>query len=378
MLSHRLLSLSFLIALSLGAFPAAGQTPVFLLDTDEVTFATIFRVAPATGQLVPVGPLPADQGAIASLAAANEDLLYAVTQGGQVLEITVSPFGWTSLGSIGANSIVGLAYSDGRLYALDEGSNSLYRISLAPLSVTLVGAVRFLDGTPLRLGGGDLVADRNGLWYLWTNFTQALYSLNVNNAVVAPVPAQQIALGFTTGLAVDYEAGGALLGSSRDFDALQTLDPASGLPLSSVAFCLACPIPYDHTFGDLASPQFTCPRTKGFWSRNPGAWPVTSLRLGTQTYGQARLLTILAMRINADASLNLAHQLISAKLNLAAGSNPTRIVQTIANADALLGTFPGLLPYNVAPSSTIGRAMITLSRVLETYNNGSVTPGCAP
>src|SRR5205085_687709 len=36
-----------------------------------------------------------------------------------------------------------------------------------------------------------------------------------------------------------------------------------------------------------------CPLGQGFWKNHPGAWPVSSLTLGSQTYVQAQLLTIL-------------------------------------------------------------------------------------
>src|SRR5437016_831768 len=65
-----------------------------------------------------------------------------------------------------------------------------------------------------------------------------------------------------------------------------------------------------------------CPLGQGFWKNHPGAWPVSSLTLGSQTYVQAQLLTILTTPVRGDASLVLADQLIAAKLNIAHGSNP--------------------------------------------------------
>jgi YVTN family beta-propeller protein len=37
---------------------------------------------------------------------------------------------------------------------------------------------------------------------------------------------------------------------------------------------------------------FACPLGQGFWKNHPGAWPVTSLPLGSQTYTQAALLAL--------------------------------------------------------------------------------------
>ena len=77
-----------------------------------------------------------------------------------------------------------------------------------------------------------------------------------------------------------------------------------------------------------------------------------------------------------DASLILARQLIAAKLNIAAGSDPTTIAATVADADRLLAQFGGKLPHGVAPSSDLGRSMVSDAQVLRSYNNGRQTPMC--
>ena len=81
--------------------------------------------------------------------------------------------------------------------------------------------------------------------------------------------------------------------------------------------------------------------------------------------------------VGGDASLNLAHQLIAAKLNIAAGSDPTPIASTITHADSLLSMFSGKLPYHVAPSSNIGQMMVSDASTLDNYNNGHLTPNCS-
>jgi cysteine-rich repeat protein len=125
-----------------------------------------------------------------------------------------------------------------------------------------------------------------------------------------------------------------------------------------------------------------CPLTQGFWKNHPDAWAVTSLTLGSQTYTQAELLTILKTSVGsgktADASLILAHQLIAAKLNIANGSNPAPISSTIADADSLLSAFAGKLPYQVKPSSATGQQMVNDANLLDSYNNGALTPDCTP
>ena len=98
--------------------------------------------------------------------------------------------------------------------------------------------------------------------------------------------------------------------------------------------------------------------------------------LGSQTYTKAELLNILNHPNFFDASVILAVQLIAAKLNIAAGSDPTLVSTIITHADGLLSMFSGKLPYHVNPFSNIGQMMVHDALTLECYNNGKLTPGC--
>jgi len=99
--------------------------------------------------------------------------------------------------------------------------------------------------------------------------------------------------------------------------------------------------------------------------------------LGSQLYTKAELLAILNTPSGGDASIILAKQLIAAKLNIAAGSDPTPIAATITHADSLLAMFSGKLPYHVTPSSTIGQQMVSDADTLDNYNSGRLTHGCS-
>jgi hypothetical protein len=126
-----------------------------------------------------------------------------------------------------------------------------------------------------------------------------------------------------------------------------------------------------------ATPSGVCPLTQGYWKNHSNAWPVNSLMLGSQTYTKAELLAILNTPSGGDASIILAKQLIAAKLNIAAGSNPGPISSTITHADSLLSMFSGKLPYHVAPSSNIGQMMVSDGSTVDNYNNGHLTPHCS-
>jgi hypothetical protein len=126
-----------------------------------------------------------------------------------------------------------------------------------------------------------------------------------------------------------------------------------------------------------AEPELArCPRGQGFWMNHAAAWPVMSLTLGSVPYTQAQLMATLRTPTRDDASLILARQLMAAKLNLANGSDPAPLSATIAAADGALGLNP--LPQNVKPSSPTGQAMLSSKNVLDQYNNGALTPTCAP
>ena len=120
-----------------------------------------------------------------------------------------------------------------------------------------------------------------------------------------------------------------------------------------------------------------CTRTQGFYQNNPERWPagVQSLTLGTVTYTKAQLLSILDTPVEGNGLISLAHQLIAAKLNAAAGVTvPASVAQAIAAADALIGNrvVPPVGSGFLSTSSTS-----SLTTILDTYNNGD-TPGGPP
>jgi hypothetical protein len=128
----------------------------------------------------------------------------------------------------------------------------------------------------------------------------------------------------------------------------------------------------------ITSISNVCGLTWGYWKNHVSLWPVTSLVLGSQTYSQTELTTILGLPVAGDASLNLAHQLIAAKFNVLNGTNPATDGGAIAAADSLLSTFSGKLPYNVNASSTVGTQMTTIAGQLDTFNSdGAAQPGCS-
>lgn len=114
----------------------------------------------------------------------------------------------------------------------------------------------------------------------------------------------------------------------------------------------------------------------GYWKNHSGLWPVNSLTLGNMVYTKAQLINILNRPTIGDASLVLADSEIAALLNLANGSDPTPICNTIAAADSALNGCT--LPCGIRPNSTLGQQMISAGNQLDAYNSGRLTGGCTP
>jgi hypothetical protein len=110
----------------------------------------------------------------------------------------------------------------------------------------------------------------------------------------------------------------------------------------------------------------------GYWKNHPQVWPVTELQLGNVTYTQDQLLSIMHEPVRGNGLVSLAHHLITTKLNVANGADPSCIAQTIADADALIGD---LVVPPVGDGYLAPRDVESIKDVLENYNEGEL---CAP
>jgi len=123
------------------------------------------------------------------------------------------------------------------------------------------------------------------------------------------------------------------------------------------------------------NPAQNCTFTVGYWKNHPGAWPTTSLTLGTVNYTAAELLSILNEPAGGNGLLILAHQLIAAKLNIANGADGSFINATIAAADGQIGA---LVCPPVGSDSLPSATTSANAHTLDDWNNGITGPGhCA-
>lgn len=118
-----------------------------------------------------------------------------------------------------------------------------------------------------------------------------------------------------------------------------------------------------------------CPATIGFWKNEekhpfPNSVQTSGLTIGGVTYSAADLYTILSAT-GGNAVVILGKQLVGALLNLAAGAKHNASADmAIADAEGLLSTNSlNLLTSFVAPSSTLGTALIGDASILNNYNS---------
>lgn len=141
--------------------------------------------------------------------------------------------------------------------------------------------------------------------------------------------------------------------------------------------------PFLDTFVDDIAPECglgarpSCPHSQGYWKTHGHAWPVDGMTIGCRSYTKAELLRIMETAPRGDASLQLAHQLIAAKLNYAVfGNNWALALPFVQEADALLCTYSRNLPLGVRGTTTNGARMVQIASQLEQWNTGQWSPTC--
>jgi YVTN family beta-propeller protein len=114
-----------------------------------------------------------------------------------------------------------------------------------------------------------------------------------------------------------------------------------------------------------------CVQSQGYWKNHPANWPMASLSIGGNQYSENELLAILKSPVGGNGAIDLAHQLIAAKLNIASGASP--IAAPEASADALLNSSPGRLP--PLGNATLSPSLVSgFVQTLTRFNEGLIGP----
>lgn len=118
-----------------------------------------------------------------------------------------------------------------------------------------------------------------------------------------------------------------------------------------------------------AGPSYcpSCNRTRGYWDTHPNSWPLTNLTLGSVSYTETQLISILNNPTTMNGLVSLASQLIAAKLNTACGAS-SDIAALIAQADAMIGSLvvPPVGSDYLNPSTTS-----SLTDALDRFNSSN-------
>jgi hypothetical protein len=130
----------------------------------------------------------------------------------------------------------------------------------------------------------------------------------------------------------------------------------------------------DYDFG-LFKPALTGPGTgtPGFWKNHPEAWTLDPIVIGGVTYTKDQALLLLDPSSSKDKTITMFSSLLSAKLNVAFGTDPSCVASTIVLADAWMVQYP--VGSHVEASSYAWKVGEPLHRLMDNYNNGML---CAP
>ena len=171
-----------------------------------------------------------------------------------------------------------------------------------------------------------------------------------------------------------FNSGTLMQGFAGDVRSVLSIGDTNGNGVSELAVLQGDQI---HIL-EAAAPG-SCLLGQGFWKHHPGDWPVASLTLGAESYSESAAIVVLNTPSRGDASLILAKQLITAKLNVANGSEtPAAAANAITSGDAALSAFVGALPYGVSPRTAAGQSMTGAAGILDSYNNGELMLSCRP
>lgn len=223
-----------------------------------------------------------------------------------------------------------------------------------PIIVALaMTPTKFVPGcTPVSLAATAADPDGDPIWYAW----------EVIDAPAAPETWSLSWVGdratFLATVAGTYQLRLTVVEPVHDLQATLVFPIHV---VTSDATCLEPPDP----------PHTSCVKTQGYWKNHEAYWPLASVTLGARVYTKAEALTLLRTAPRGDASIILAHQLIAAKLNIAAGADSRRADDLVFAADELLTRNP----VGSHVTGEVAQAMTALAEELTAFNEGRL---CGP
>jgi len=213
-----------------------------------------------------------------------------------------------------------------------------------------------VSGALLTIGGVTFTTDTNGF-----------YSFNWDGAMGCDL-AVQIPPGSTPSPSNNPATTDAL-----DSDGVRDTSGANSVVLITLGPD-GSTLVTDYDFG-FFKPSLTPPGTgtPGYWKNHPEAWTLDPVIVGGVPYTKVQALAWLDL-VGKDKTTTMFSSLVSAKLNLAFGTDPSCVLSTIVLADAWMAKY-GPVGSRVEASSFAWKVGEPLHRLMDNYNNGML---CAP
>ena len=109
--------------------------------------------------------------------------------------------------------------------------------------------------------------------------------------------------------------------------------------------------------------------TPGYWKNHASAWPTDSITVGGVTYSKDEAIALLG-NVGKNKLTTMFSSLVSAKLNVLIGNDPSCVAGAIDAADAWMATYGPVNTKVVLASSQAWKDGEPLHITLDTYNNG--------
>lgn len=110
------------------------------------------------------------------------------------------------------------------------------------------------------------------------------------------------------------------------------------------------------------------PHTPGYWKNHPNNWPVEDITIGETSYTKADAINVIKHPTNGDMTYSMFEHLVSAKLNVLMGCDPSCINEVIEDADEWMTIHP--VGSDVDANSEAWDDGEPLKDMLDDYNNG--------
>jgi hypothetical protein len=251
------------------------------------------------------------------------------------------------------------------------------------------------NGLGFGPGGGDQPNGQDTTVYLKTGTATAASGTSATNRVEILFPGPQLYMGILWGSIDDanrltFYNGNTVVGEVTGVQVAPFVDgnqEAQGTFYVNITS--TCPFDrvvassgfttfeFDNIAYNATPPCSGCTYTQG-WYKNHEGWPTLptgGLYLGNlnNTYTKSELQDILDTPVKGNGLISLAHQLITAKLNILRGAcSTTDVTNAITAADALIGALevPPVGSGRIDPALTSA-----LTEILDQYNNGLAPNG---